>query len=380
MKHQPSLLLWVLLFSAQIVSGQVKQGFKLLEQKEFEKALAAFQKEENPEKGVAASYGMLKASAGIEKPQGWLTAITGYEKTLQNFETLEEKKQQNLNSEYQITKGNLDQAYNALFNKALTYIEKTPKTEAYRDSMVAMVSIVPQAYRGRFNKLFVSQKTAPAIKRQMMKPGSKSTQKAILVDRKPPEGSRLEFVKGFNSDGSEYIPVLSADGKTLYFVGADRADNYIGEDVFYTQRQEDGSWSEPKIDEFLSGMINEAVVSLSADGNNMVLFIGGKPHLSTRTLEGWSEPFSIVMPKAYAWIGMASITRNGEALIFEAKATVHNDIDIYVALRKPNGDWDIPFSVGNTINTIMDDRTPFLHSDFQTSFISAQQGMVAKAG
>ena len=191
------------------------------------------------------------------------------------------------------------------------------------------------------------------------------------MDRKAPEGSRLEFVKGFNTAGSEYVPVLSSDGKIMYFVGSGREDNYAGEDIFYTERQADGSWGTPKLDAFFSGPINEAVVSMSADGNNLVLFIGGKPHLSTRTDNGWTEPLPILMQKVFAWIGMASITRNGEALIFEAKEYEHSDIDIYMALRKKNGDWDVPFELGSPVNTTENERTPFLHSDFKTLYFSS---------
>jgi len=113
------------------------------------------------------------------------------------------------------------------------------------------------------------------------------------------------------------------------------------------------------------------VVSMSADGNNLVLFIEGKPHLSTRTATGWSEPLPILLQKTYAWIGMTSITRNGEALIFEAQTNEIGDRDIYVALRKKNGAWDVPFELGSPVNSDKDDRTPFLHSDFKTLYFSS---------
>jgi len=366
------LLLSVLLFSTFSLSAQVKKGFKLLDKKQYEKALACFQKDVNtPDKSIPAGYGILKAAAGMDERSTWMAALGGYDKTLNDFNAADKNAQKKLVREYKITKNAIEQAYNILFNKTLVYIEKSKSPEAIRDSFVEVATFIPKQYKGRFNKLMILQKTAPLSKRERIDPKRVSKIKPVAVDRKAPAGSRLEFVRGFNTEGSEYVPVLSSDGKLMYFVGSGRIDNYAGEDVFYTERLEDGSWSEPKMETFLSGPTNEAVVSMSADGNNLVLFIDGKPHLSTRTSTGWSEPLPIMMQKIFAWIGMASITRNGEALIFEAREDQHSDVDIYIALRKKNGDWDIPFELGSPVNTALDDRTPYLHSDFKTLYFSS---------
>lgn len=372
MKKRSTLLLWVCLFSNTLLSAQVKQGFKFLEQAEFEKAHAAFQKDlADPEKSIAAGYGILRSAAGLGREKIWLEALKSYEKTLQGYNSAEEATLKKLQKEYQITKIALEQAYDDLFGKVLTFIEATPNTEALRDSFLDEVTSVPKAHKVRFNKLMIHQKEAPRIKRERMDPASYVSNKPVYVERNPPAGSRLEFVKGVNTTGSEYIPVLSADGRTMFFVGSGRVDNYSGEDVFFTERLPDGTWAEPKIEAFFSGPINEAVVSMSADGNHLILFIGGKPHLSSKTMTGWSEPRPILLPKAYAWIGIASITRNGEALIFESKETVRSDIDICIALRRKNGDWELPFNLGKPVNTPADDRTPFLHSDFKTLYFSS---------
>ncbi len=372
MTRFPSLLILALLCCAVSLSAQVKKGFKLLDNREYDKALISFQKDANtPEKSIPAGYGILKAAAGVKETSTWIAALGGYEKTLSAFNEADPKTQKKLTSEFKITKNAIEQAYNGLFSTTLVYVEKHQNSTAFRDSFVNVVTVVPKQYKARFNKLMILQSTNPVSKREKLDPAKKSKKKPVYVDRKPPEGSRLEFVKGVNTAGSEYIPVLSSDGKIMYFVGSDRDDNYKGEDVYYAERQADGSWSEPKMEEFFSGPINEAVVSMSADGNNLVLFIGGKPHLSTRLETGWSEPSPIVLQRDFAWIGMASITRNGEALIFEAKKGPIDDVDIYIAQRKKGGNWDIPFELGNPVNTSSDDRTPFLHSDFKTLYFSS---------
>ncbi len=362
----------LLLFSAGSLSAQVKKGFKLLNDRDYEKAFSAFQKDlNNPKKSIAAGYGILKSAASTNERSHWMEALTLYDKTLKDFEASDMKAKKKLNSEFKITKIALEQAYNVLFSKTMVFAEKSKSPGTARDSFLNLEIIVPKPYKARYNQMIILQKKDPVSIREKMDPTKKSKGKPVYVDRKPPEGSRLEFVKGINTDGSEYVPVISADGKIMYFVGFGRADNYALEDIFYTERQADGSWSEPKIEEFLSGPNNEAVVSMSTDGNNLVLFIGGKPHLAARTETGWSEPVPILLQKSFAWIGTASITRNGEALIFEAQKTLLGDIDIYIALRKKNEDWGMPFELGSPVNTPSNDRSPFLHSDFKTLYFSS---------
>lgn len=48
-------------------------------------------------------------------------------------------------------------------------------------------------------------------------------------------------------DGSEYTPIISANGMWLYFCGRDRNDNYSGEDIFVSRRSAKTGWGTPKL-------------------------------------------------------------------------------------------------------------------------------------
>jgi outer membrane protein OmpA-like peptidoglycan-associated protein len=366
-------LIGAFLLSNITLSAQVKKCFKLLDKMEFEQAFSCFQSEaKTPGQSIATGYGLLKSALGSKDRNHWTSALSSYEKTLQDFNQADESVlKKSLAKDFNITKITLEAAFSDLFGKNLEYVEQSKNTFA-RDSFMNVVPAIPQAYKTRFNRLMIEQKNNPAPSRQRMDPGKKNTSTPVYVDRKAPEGSRLEFIKGVNTAGSELIPIVSSDGNFMYFLGVDRTDNYIGEDVFYSERQPDGSWGTPRLDAFFSGPSNEAVVSMSSDGNVLVLFIGGKPHLSKRTSTGWSEPAPIRLQRPYAWIGVATITRNGEALIFEAKETERSDMDLFIAFRKTNGNWDLPFGLGSTINTPLNDRMPFLHSDFKTLYFSSE--------
>jgi len=366
-----SLLFTGILLSSTMLVAQTKDGFKWLQKRDYAAALKAFQNDlDSPKNSIPATFGALQAANGLEEEAVWLPIIARFEPAQKALEKLDEKAKKKLFSQYRLDAKTMDQAYQQLFGKVIKYLEKTDKPERFRNAFVDIVTVIPPLYQNKFNKILISQRTNPLSERKHIT-GTHISPKATYVDRKPPIGSALEMLQGVNTAGSEYIPIVSADGQILYFVAEGRVDNFMGEDIFYCQRMADGSWSEPAIDTFFSGPGNEAVVSMSADGNNLVLFIGGKPHISTRNESGWNEPRPIMLPKAFAWIGVASITRNGEALLFEAKETVRSDIDIYVSLQRPDGNWGLPFPVGSVINTPNPDRTPFLHSDFKTLYFSS---------
>ncbi len=186
---------------------------------------------------------------------------------------------------------------------------------------------------------------------------------------------------GINSGHSEYTPVLSADGKLLYFCRkqGDFYKSRAKEDIYYANL-EDGGWSEAqKIDDFDMSDAFYAPVAITPDGNRLLIFNGGKLSYTDKTKDGWSEvkdfPDAI---NATAWQGVATISSNGRVIIFEAryrkeavKSRINDQIDLFVAIQNEKGEWDQVFSVGETINTPFTERSPFLHPDMRTLYFSS---------
>lgn len=186
---------------------------------------------------------------------------------------------------------------------------------------------------------------------------------------------------GVNSGDSEYTPVLSADGQSLYFCR--KQGNFYRsrakEDIYFA-RLENDSWSEAEqIQDFDMSDAFYAPVSLTTDGNRMLIFNGGKLSFSDKTKDGWSEvkdfPSSI---NATAWQGVATVASNGRVIIFEARyrkdavqSRINNQIDLFVAIQNIQGEWDKVFSIGELINTPYDERSPFLHPDGRTLYFSS---------
>ena len=170
-----------------------------------------------------------------------------------------------------------------------------------------------------------------------------------------------------NAGGSEYIPVPTVDGKTLYFCATDRADNEEGEDVFVSNWQ-DSVWTKPKLIKELSGAGNQAPLSLTEGDSRIILFNNSRPFQADKTPTGWTEPVALnVDVSQFSWVGLVQIAANGQVLLLEA--IERGDIDIYICLRDADGKWKKPRRV-DALCTEGSDRSPYLHPDMHTIYFS----------
>lgn len=174
-----------------------------------------------------------------------------------------------------------------------------------------------------------------------------------------------------NSTGSEFAPVITADGETLYFTGKSRKDGVGLEDVFMVKKI-NGEWAEPQLVEALSlNKSNDSPLAVTADGNGMFIFRDGALLFSTKTFTGWSEP--VAPPFNTGETGNvydAILSADGQAFIFVAP-NFSNGKDIMISLKQTDGSWGMPFSIGESINTPQEERTPFLHPDMKTLYFSS---------
>jgi len=173
-------------------------------------------------------------------------------------------------------------------------------------------------------------------------------------------------------DGDESSPVVSADGQEIWFAAAGRRDNLAGQDVFYARWDaKAGDWAAPTLVTELSGPGNQAPLSVTADGRQLLLFINGRLHLSRRTGTAWSTP-TLLPVEGIAVIGKGCLSADGHTLILEGAyspgtATSSPDVDLFVSLRDPaTGAWSRPTALGADINTDIDETSPYLSPDGKT--------------
>jgi len=197
---------------------------------------------------------------------------------------------------------------------------------------------------------------------------------------------KINLGKSINSEYSEYVPVISQDGKTLYlFVLADPGN--IGEgDIWYSTKLSDISWSPRKnIGKPLNNEASNFVISISPDNNTLFLsrkykvkgrnvVDNGKGFsISKRLRVGWSNPTEVVVEnfKNKNKYGEFCMSADQKTLIHAIQTTdSYGDQDLYVSFRKENGTWTSPKNLGKAVNTERAENSPFLASDGVTLYFS----------
>jgi outer membrane protein OmpA-like peptidoglycan-associated protein len=187
------------------------------------------------------------------------------------------------------------------------------------------------------------------------------------------------------NDGSEYCPIVSADGSKLFFCGKNRSDNYGGEDIFVSEKKNE-YWTKAKIvSDLSSANSNDAPLSISVDGTTLLLFKSGYIFSSEKNKYGWSDATKLSETiNGNEWQADIMMSSDGKAMLFAAVSdenyNLFTDInssyhggynhqtDIYVSLLNEYDNWSEPINIGNTINTIYSDRSPFLHPDMKTLY------------
>lgn len=190
------------------------------------------------------------------------------------------------------------------------------------------------------------------------------------------------FSSVVNTAYTEYNPVVSADESTMAFTalrpntGKTRSGDKFIEEI-YISYNHSGTWAEP-VAVPVSSEKNVGTAGISADGQKMMIFMGGVDdpgniYLITRSGENWSKP-TLLTPTINSknLETTASITPDGKTLYFASdKAGGKGGLDIYKTELQPNGTWSTPVNLGEPINTKDDEDAPFIHPDQKTLFFTS---------
>ena len=191
-----------------------------------------------------------------------------------------------------------------------------------------------------------------------------------------------------NSSTNELAPVISPDGKTLYFSRSNHTSNINSSeatDIWYSELMPDGkTFSNAKnIGVPLNDIYPNFVCSITPDGARMLLgneYVRnaaprGGTSISLRTDDGgWS------IPKPLNIIGYYSRNHYGHFCLSSDRKTLLSCLnrdegagnqDIYVSFQDSDSTWTRPRNIGRTINTAGDESTVFLAPDTRTMFFSS---------
>ncbi len=129
----------------------------------------------------------------------------------------------------------------------------------------------------------------------------------------------------------ETQPSFSSDGRTLYFIrGFSDSRGYYNQDIYMTQLQDDGTWSEPtKLPDYINSLGNEESVFIHPDGQTLYFSSDG-------------------------WPGMGGK-------------------DIYLCRRQADGTWSKPVNLGYPINTANDENSLVVSGDGRYGFFASDR-------
>jgi outer membrane protein OmpA-like peptidoglycan-associated protein len=213
----------------------------------------------------------------------------------------------------------------------------------------------------------------------------------FLMAQKAPEN----LGSAVNSEYSELNPVISPDGRTLYFGRKSHPANRFGvkgsetisgsQDIWFSEKVGD-TWSTARR---LSDVLNRdqynTILSISPDGQTILLkgaYVNGSYEtrgfsLANKTAGGWTVPRKVEIPgyeqmsKGKNEYGYLSMDGKSILLAFSRKKNSEDD-DLYVTFLE-NGKWTRPLDLGDGINTNYSETTPFLSADGKTLYFSSNR-------
>ncbi|MEI8135158.1 MAG: OmpA family protein [bacterium] len=210
------------------------------------------------------------------------------------------------------------------------------------------------------------------------------------------QGTEIQKLPSTVSDPaqSEVLPVITADGKHLFFTRARLGyDGSTVFDIWHSKVLSDGTFSEAEVlGGNLSSRFGIMVVSVSPDNNTM--YLNGKLQLVTeaadrimvthRTKTGWSNPVSIHINGLNA--SAASVSGgflsadfafgNDQRTVIIA---IQSDSsmggkDLFASfLDDKTNSWSVPLWLGNSINSQNEEMTPYLAADNKTLYFSSDR-------
>lgn len=197
-----------------------------------------------------------------------------------------------------------------------------------------------------------------------------------------------------NSEYAELRPVISGDGKSLYFVveGNPENTNYLtdnrAQDAWYSALDITGGWTKA---ERLPGVINSktdnAIFWSSPDGDEILIrgayedgvYMGRGFSLCQKTLTGWSKPkrlkingYQTMSQDLYDGATLSSDKKTLILYMSENKNSLLNDL--YVSTIGENDEWSTPIKIEDSLSLEdYDEVTPFIAYDDLTLYFASNR-------
>jgi outer membrane protein OmpA-like peptidoglycan-associated protein/tetratricopeptide (TPR) repeat protein len=202
-----------------------------------------------------------------------------------------------------------------------------------------------------------------------------------------PVKMNIRNLASVNSSEPDYNPSISIDESTLIFTSRregstggqkDPRDNYYFEDIFLSNKNED-SWSSPSnnLGTGINSTSHDGCIGLSPDGQTMFIYKtdnGGDIYYAQLKGNQWSSPVNMganVNSKEYET--GAALSPDGRYFFFVSnRKGGFGGLDLYVSERQANGTYGVARNLGDKINTVMNETSPYVQADGKALYFSSE--------
>lgn len=202
-----------------------------------------------------------------------------------------------------------------------------------------------------------------------------------LIGNSTPLGDEI------NTKFTESYPIISSDGKMLYFARLGDPNN-IGDrektDIWYAVKTAQNTWSPARnIGKPLNNEGHNFVSSMTPDVNTLLIANTYKPDgaslgdgvsVTNHTAHGWELPTQINL-KDFENLNQYTsyfLAADGKTMLMGIQMKdSYGDLDLYVSFLNADKSWTRPMNLGNKINTFQSEATPFLASDGKTLYFGS---------
>lgn len=187
-----------------------------------------------------------------------------------------------------------------------------------------------------------------------------------------------------NSGDNEAMPLISDDGKTLYFIrtGAEgnKGGKFAGSDIWVSHfNTTTNTWGKAVNTELPNDKSNNAVIGVNSKRRVVYTLntTSAKPskgfYFMQRTETGWGKP-ELVPFKGLSSAGFLGVyvSPDFDVVFISMKATdSRGEEDLYISLKGADDQWSVPLNLGPTINTTGFEISPFLSADKTRLYFSS---------
>lgn len=243
-------------------------------------------------------------------------------------------------------------------------------------------------------------KTVKVVLNTLGMPGWNHIDAIGIADQDAPVVAEINLVKdlkfeskpenlgpAINSIYDEIMPIISPDGKTLYFDRKDHPENTnqrVNDDIWIaTLAPTTQKWTRAEnVGSPLNNSGHNFLTAISPDGNTALLGNVYEPDgsmssglsIAERLAEGWGFPRKLIIRNYYNNNKFSEfhLGADGKTIVMTVQ---RNDSwggkDLYVSFLNPDGSWTEPLNLGGAVNSAATEMSPFIAADGKTLYFSS---------